>query len=258
MLRVSFFFGGGRSVTSPASLRHISVCFFNPKKLPKRWICEEEDLNNGNNGNLWIFLWLRHPSLILWWFYVNFSLLDIFSFSAMVVVLVVLVQVALLVLHPIPPKNIGTNTRNWEFFWGKTFVWRSPRRILMFGFGDFLIHQTIRHIFIISCSETDGVTHAVSKSHLLRWWICGLYILQYLRKGLKIELKEEASSCFVRTTGCWRDAYCSSEAWLFLLDVWTLQPLSQQVLVSIRVTIGYCLACILIEFWNYWWWFRNP
>ena len=34
----------------------ISMCFFNPKKLPKRSIFEEEDLNNGNNGNLWIFL----------------------------------------------------------------------------------------------------------------------------------------------------------------------------------------------------------
>ena len=77
-------------------------------------------------------------SMMILCFFVGY--LTLLFFSAMVVVLVVLVQVALFVLDPIPPKNIGTNTRNWEFFWGKTFVWRSPRRILMFGFGDFLIH----------------------------------------------------------------------------------------------------------------------
>ena len=58
----------------------------------------------------------------------------------MVVVLVVLVQVALLVLDPIPQKMSGPTHETGSFFGGKTFVWRSPRRILMFGFGDFLIH----------------------------------------------------------------------------------------------------------------------
>ena len=77
--------------------------------------------------------------------------------------------------------------------------------------------------------------------------------LQYLRKGLRWSIKKEASSCFVRTTGCWRDAYCSSEAWL--LDVWTLQSWVNRI-VSIRSLLS-CLACRWRIFWNYWW-FRNP
>ena len=74
-----------------------------------------------------------------------------------------------------PPKNIGTNTWNWEFFWGEDFcLAESPQNPDVWVWGLFDTLDNYRHIFI-SCSETDGATHAVLKSHLLRWWICGLY-----------------------------------------------------------------------------------
>lgn len=245
MLRVSFFFGGGRSVTSPASFfrqTHLHV-FFEPKKYAKRWIFEEEEPTTGVYGNLWICLWLRHPSLILWWFYLNFSLLDIllcFFFSNACGAGGASAG-GVVGAWSYPQKISGPTHETGSFLGGRLLFGGVPAESWCLGLGTFWY---IRHFDIssISCSETDGVTHFLFQKATFWDGESADCIRQYLRKGLRSSIKKEASSCFVRTTGCWRDAYCSSEAWLDMLDVWTLHVLSQQDCIY-KVTIGY-LSCL--------------
>lgn len=244
MLSFFFFWGGGGQSLHPQvfSDRHISMCFLNPKNMQKGESLRKKSQQREFTGiygyvfDCDIHHWFYDDSTLIFLCWISY-----FVFFSNACGAGGASAGGVVGAWSYPQKISGPTHETGSFFGGRLLFGGVPAESWCLGLGTFWY---IRHFDIssISCSETDGVTHFLFQKATFWDGESADCIRQYLRKGLRSSIKKEASSCFVRTTGCWRDAYCSSEAWLDMLDVWTLHVLSQQDCIY-KVTIGY-LSCL--------------